>query len=53
MGVGGWRGGSVSGSALTNGPAELAGVPGSTDSWATAPLKERGNRGFLPNDACG
>lgn len=50
VGVGRWRGGSVSGSALKNGPAKLAGVPESTDSWVTAPLRERGNWGFLPTD---
>lgn len=47
-GMGGWglRGRSVSGSALTNGPSELAGVPGSSDSWVRAHLEERGNWGF-------
>lgn len=33
----------MSGSALTNGPVELAGVPGSADRRVTAPPRERGN----------
>lgn len=45
-GRGGWKEWSVSGSTLTNGSAELAGAPGSANSWVSAPQREQGNGVF-------
>lgn len=51
VGVGGVGGvESVSGSALRNGPAELAGA---LIAGPQHPPRERGNWGVLPTDACG
>lgn len=47
MSVGGSRGGSVSGSAMTNGPAELAGVLGAVGH--STPQEKGKLGGFTPD----